>query len=130
MTVWPRHIVAIDAQDEPLVEQAVERAGLLRIHYVPAPAPYVNLWFVNSGDAAIFKLAHPTTTLNANNTAVLDDVASLASISHTLGTLSPKTHVEHVIEAALWYRDDAAKNAYNAAIASLSTRFVGSLPTI
>lgn len=130
MTVWPRHIVFFDARDEYHVEEAVELAGRLRVHYVPAAAPTVYLRFVNDADAMIFKMAYPYATLNRNNTAKLANVASLASISQTLGQLSLATQVEHVWKAALWCRDQAAEKAFNAALKGLSGRFVGPLPTI
>lgn len=130
MTVWSRHILIFDAQDERHVEEAVDMAGRLSIDYVPAAAPDIYLEFVNNADAFTFKVSHPATVLNADNTAKLPNVSSLASISETLDQLSSATLVTHVREAALWCRDRAAETAFNAALASLSTRFVGPLPTV
>jgi len=131
MSVWPRYNIAFDVRDERLVEEAVEMAGQLSIDYVPAVKPdLVYLEFVGDADAFIFKVSHPETVLNMNNTATLSNVASLASISGTLAALSPNTQVAHVLEAALWCRDQAAEMAFNAALVSFSNRFVGPLPTI
>lgn len=130
MTVWSRHILIFDNQDAPHVDEAVELAGRLSIDYVPAAAPDIYLEFANGADAFTFKVSHPTTILNADNTAKLANVATFASISGTLAILSPNTEVAHALKAVLWCRDQAAEMAFNAALASLSERFVGPLPTI
>ncbi|KDM66638.1 hypothetical protein [Acidiphilium sp. JA12-A1] len=130
MVRWNRFFLIFDAIDECHVEEALDMVGRIHFDYLPAVAPDVYLRFASPTDACLFKMCHPKTKLTAGTSGILPEVISLETILDALQILSPSTEVGHVMSASIWYRDDVAKNAFNAAVESLSTRFVGPLPVI
>lgn len=130
MVGWNSFFMIFDANDECHVEEALDMVGRIHFDYLPAVAPDVYLRFASPTDACLFKMCHPKTQLTTGKSGILPEVIRLEPILETLKILSASTQVGHVMSACLWYRDDAAKNAFNAAVESLSTRFVGPLPII